>query len=536
MPLYMRNFSFLLLLFLFNIAHSQSITLDNSFGTGGYSSFAIQNINKLTNTLMLPDGQFITGYVRTTSSRDYVILKKVSANGILDNVSFGSFDLPGVMDFKKMVIQNNMIIVLGSYASTYPYNRSEAMIVRFNLNGDVDTTFGNSGYKLFSYSNVSSDSPIDIFTDDLNNTYIYSSYGANSSSVYPNYYLIKLGSDDSVDTTFGVNGRLDLHYYNPYDASSDTRIMKALLQNDGKLILAGAKKNATTNIWEAYMERKLLDGSSDTNFGNNGEIIFPNSEHSIIKNFEYDYSDNSILILNEYDNSNSSRERVYLSKIDISDGSLITSFANNGMTTQYMFPDAPRLNLQHLKTLSNGKVLVVGSVSNFSASPSINTQLFVMSFNADGTLNYSTSSNGFHIFATTPPSSSLRADYVNNLFNLSDGTFIIAYSGYSATSGAYSYLAKFNASTLGINEISSLENSHYKVFPNPSNDYIIITNNKNSEEYFNYEIIDLRGRVEKTGKSRLNEEIKISDLSKGVHILNSELEGGNRFSRKIIVN
>lgn len=524
----MKYFTPIIFVFLISKTYAQNITLDNSFSDDGYSNITIQNINRLTNTVILTNGDFITGYVSTTSSDDYIYLKKTSTNGIVDNAYFGSFHLPGVIKFKKLVQINDKLIVLGSYASSYPYDTNDILVVQFNINGTLDTSFGTNGYERFSYDSTSNDESIDLMNDVLGNSFIYAKYGSN-------YYLVKIDAVGVIDNSFGSNGTLYLYQYNNLNDPNSIKVFsKVVLQNDGKFLFAGNKKNASTFNWESYLERKLPDGTIDTEFGNNGEIIFSNSEFSTIKNLEYNYDDNSILILHQYDNINFSTDRVFLSKIQISNGNLISTFANNGTTSQYMFSNAPSLNLQYITTLSNSKMLVVGSVSNFSVNPSVNTQLFIMRFNSDGTMDDSTSSNGYYIFNTTPPNSSMRADYVNGLFDLNNGSFVIAYSGSSATSGAYSYLAKFNGSTLGLNN-NKEESNYYTIFPNPSENYITIKNKEHSNEQFYFKIVDLTGRLIKQGNSNFNSKIEIKDLTKGGYILSVDTKKGKSFSEKIII-
>ena len=521
---------FLLITFLvtFSNTYSQNIALDMSFGNNGYSAFDnfnIQTVNDLTDTVMLPNGQFITGYARITSSDDVFSLKKIDSNGYFDTSFFGGFQLPGSIKLKKLVYHNDKLIFVGSY-STYPFNDRNLLIVRFNLNGDVDTTFGTNGYTFISYGS-NHDDPIDTANDDYGNIYIYAKHSSD-------HYLVKVDSNGIVDNSFGTDGKLYLHYYNQYDSNSDQILSKVFLQNDGKFLFTGAKKNSTTNIKDSYLVRKLQDGTYDPNFGNNGEVIMPSTEYSTIKDFEYNYDDDSILILHEYNNSNFTSERIFLSKIQISNGALIPSFANNGMTTQYYFSNVPRLNLRHINSLSDSKILVVGSLSNFWVNPSINTQLFIMRFNSDGSIDYSSSSGGYHIFNTTPPESSMRADHINRLFYLNDDSFIIAYSGDSATHGANSYLTKFNGATLGLDDLNNNENNYLTIFPNPSKDNLIIKHKLNSTTNFNYEIVDLNGRIIQSGNSKFNKKIKI-ELPTGTYIIYLESELGEKNSKKIIV-
>ena len=83
--------------------YSQIISLENSFGTGGYSGFPIQTTN-ITNSVVLPNGEFITGDEETSSADDYIYLRKTNQYGIIDNSYYGSFHLRGAINFKKLAL------------------------------------------------------------------------------------------------------------------------------------------------------------------------------------------------------------------------------------------------------------------------------------------------------------------------------------------------------------------------------------------------------------------------------------------------
>jgi len=521
----MKKILQLILLATVSTNYSQSIALDSSFGNNGYTSFTIQSVNSLTDTVLLPTGEFITGHVNVTSVGWELLLRKIDANGVIDTSFNGGISTDGAIEFKKLVYHNNYLYFIGSY-STYPYNNRNLMIARFDLNGTIDTNFGTNGQTFFSYG-TSHDNVLDFVIDNAGNSYVYARHSSD-------YYLVKLENTGSIDTNFGSGGAVYLHSYSTYDANTNKILNRIFLQQDGKFMLVGVKINSSTGLKESCLVRKLPDGSDDLSFGNNGEVIIPNTAYSTIKDIKFEYADNSILVLHQYDNSNQVRDRIFLSQIQISNGALNTAFANNGMTSQYSFTNAPNLNLQHVTVLSDSKILVVGSVSDFGVSPSINTQLFVMRFNSDGSLDYTSSSSGYHIFDTTLPDSSLRADHVNRLFDMNNGSFVIAYSGYSATHGAHSYLAKFNGATLGLNDLNN-ELTTLTISPNPSKDYLIVNHSLRTSTNFNYEIVDLIGRVTQKGNSKFNEKINIENLPSGIYIFHLQSELGRKISKKIIL-
>ncbi len=76
----------------------------------------------------------------------------------------------------------------------------------------------------------------------------------------------------------------------------------------------------------------------------------------------------------------------------------------------------------------------------------------------------------------------------------------------------------------GINEQFNT-NSTFTVYPNPSNDFIVINNQESSS--FSYQIFDLVGKLylEKLSISKVSERIQIADLPNGVYLLRINSEG-----------
>ena len=76
---------------------------------------------------------------------------------------------------------------------------------------------------------------------------------------------------------------------------------------------------------------------------------------------------------------------------------------------------------------------------------------------------------------------------------------------YSTNTGLF----KLDLSTLSIQD---LEITSLKIYPNPSEEYIKIQNKENSIGKFEYKIVDLTGRIIKTGNSKFNEKINLKGI------------------------
>lgn len=74
------------------------------------------------------------------------------------------------------------------------------------------------------------------------------------------------------------------------------------------------------------------------------------------------------------------------------------------------------------------------------------------------------------------------------------------------------------------------------IYPNPTNNFITIQNKENSTENFEYKIVDLTGRIVKSGISKFNEQINIVSLEIGNYIIQIQTDNKEIISQKIIKN
>ncbi len=90
----------------------------------------------------------------------------------------------------------------------------------------------------------------------------------------------------------------------------------------------------------------------------------------------------------------------------------------------------------------------------------------------------------------------------------------------------------FNANVISSNS-NLVEDNYFQLYPNPANEWIIIENADDSFEPFEYNILDIAGRVVLTGTSRFNQEIILTSLQKGSYTIEI-LENGKIAYRRIL--
>jgi len=299
-------------------------SLDATFGNGGKVATDIYGGDEYGYGIMLEPGSgnlVVGGYILNGAQND-LALARYTSNGTLDN----SFDGDGkvVVDFDgrsewgyslarqvdgRLVLAGKMLTVAGSDFAMARFNTDGTLDTNFNEDGWVITNlFGSSDQGLAAavqpddklvlagwvegindtdfavaryYSNGSTDMSFDNdgwVVTDINGDYDYAYTmaiqtdgkivvgGAANNGWDDDFALVRYNSDGSLDVTFDGDGRVINDY-----ATGDDSIHAVLIQEDGKLVVAG--EVATANGQDFALARYNTDGSLDTSFGINGWVV-----------------------------------------------------------------------------------------------------------------------------------------------------------------------------------------------------------------------------------------------------------------------
>lgn len=175
-----------------------------------------------------------------------------------DVIGFGTKQIIGFknIDLDSVVSQSDGKVITSGRAGDEVNNFGHIVLSRFNLDGSVDSTFGNNGVAAVDSENIFlTNSSTAIAADDsiflLTHNYL---------NAQADMGIIKLTKDGAIDNTFngGEWRNIDSGAINDY---AD----KILLLDDGKIIVVG--KNDKGKLIFAKL---LPDGRFDSSFGNNG--------------------------------------------------------------------------------------------------------------------------------------------------------------------------------------------------------------------------------------------------------------------------
>lgn len=242
-------------------------TLDTSFGTNGIinleSSFS--RIYSFKNDKFLVKSNFFD--TSTTPSSYHPAIKRFNSNGTLDT-SFGTNGTL-VMHYAPTPSELNGIIFNVDIDNTYDtfyvtqssFSSFITTIRKFDNNGNLITTFGNSGTVTLPANN-------DIIRTTLYNDQLYLA-GANNAIANYNTSLMRYNSNGVVDYTFHSNG---IYIEN---GNSLLEWAKCVSVNpDGELIVSGEYINGSMyKLFLAKYRPSLLD---NTSFGLDFNIKYKN--------------------------------------------------------------------------------------------------------------------------------------------------------------------------------------------------------------------------------------------------------------------
>jgi uncharacterized delta-60 repeat protein len=205
------------------------------------------------------DGKLVAVGYAGVGTQNRIALVRYNADGTLDT-SFGeggkvTTSLGGPNDFGLGVVlqPNGKMVVLGGTLA------QGCALLRYNVDGSLDTSFGNSG-KVFAGAGLSAIA----FQNDGNLV----AAGSDYSSTNLEFFLTRFNADGSLDTNFGNGGKV-LTGFDGGLGSFD-QVFGLVVQSDGKLVAAGyAEIEPATDF---ALVRYNADGSLDTSFGNGGKV------------------------------------------------------------------------------------------------------------------------------------------------------------------------------------------------------------------------------------------------------------------------
>lgn len=282
------------------------------------------------------------------------------------------------------------LVVVGS--SYNPIDGDDFSLLRLHADGSPDYTFGNGG-KLIVPVGSGTDIGYSVI-QQADGKLVLAGVSALSVS------LIRLNADGSLDTSFGIGGKLILRDNESYGIA-----FSVIQQADGKLVVAGGNTLIRLNA----------NGTLDSSFGSGGKLTMPVDTTIGQGECLLQQADGKLVVVGTY--YNGANREFCLIRVN-ADGSMDTSFGSDGKLILAVgnSRDVGSSVIQQ----PDGKLVVAGTSFNGS-----DADFSLFRVNANGNLD-TTFGNGGKLIV--PVGSSM--DNANSLFQQADGKIVVA--GHSA--------------------------------------------------------------------------------------------------------
>jgi uncharacterized delta-60 repeat protein len=239
-------------------------TTDTTFGTNGFNTTTPGDGDSLNTVAIQSSGKIVAGGNATLNGVGRWAASRYNVDGSLDT-TFGnngySIFLVGTADrgIKSIAIQSDDKIVAGGFTSAPSGNR--LTILRFNPDGTVDGTF-NGG--VINVTTPGIEDVINSVAIQSDGKIVAGGYYTDSISGNQCFIITRYNSDGTTDTTFGVSG------YNKTTFGTYDCINSLAIQSDGKIVAGGYTEDPESSYAVLTVARYNSDGSLDTSFGTGG--------------------------------------------------------------------------------------------------------------------------------------------------------------------------------------------------------------------------------------------------------------------------
>lgn len=267
------------------VRYNSAGSVDYGFGANGIATAEIGlGYNSARDLALQPDGKILfAGSCVDFNGKWSFALIRFNSNGTLDNSFSGdgklitSFNDFSYADYGEAVaVQPDGKIIEVGLAQDNSANQGFG-IVRFNVDGSLDNTFGNGGKLVIPIGNAYPEATAVIVQPDLK--ILVGGYSWSNNQIPSSFALMRLNSDGTLDLGFGTSGK-DTAYFGGAGSSGDlfeSSTGKSIaLQTDGKIVMTGSQFLGY-NTWTSLpLVRYNADGALDNTFGNGGKVVIAN--------------------------------------------------------------------------------------------------------------------------------------------------------------------------------------------------------------------------------------------------------------------
>ena len=408
-------------------------TLDTSFDSDGKvtTDIGVSTEDLIYSLDLQSDGKIVVaGYSYSGGQSDFALVR-YNTNGSLDT----TFDIDGkvVTDIgaaiadnaRSVAVQSDGKIVVAGFSDIGA--SSDFVLVRYNVNGSLDTTFDSDGKVTTDIGTNSGDTALTVVLQSDGKIVAagYSDVGGSGD-----FALVRYNVDGSLDTSFDSDGKVttDIGI-----SSSDSAGYSVVLQSDGKIVFAGSSVVGGSS--DIVVVRYNANGTLDTSFDTDGKVVSDigtlsdDAANSVVLQ-----SDGKIVVAGYSDAGGSSD---FIMARYNTNGTLDTSFDTDGKVVS----DIGTLSDDAANSVvlqSDGKIVVAGYSDVLYPNDFV-----LVRYNANGTLDTTFDTDGI----STINISGNSTDVAQTVVLQSDGKIVVA--GKSNADGSDDFtVVRYNATSL----------------------------------------------------------------------------------------
>ena len=240
-------------------------SLDTTFGGTGKVTTAIGSGDDYARSVGVQENGriVVAGGYYNGSNIDFALVRYLP-NGNLDTSFGGTGKVTTAIgiatdDGYALALQSDGKIVVSGTFDDIPRNTYDFAVIRYNVDGSLDTSFGDGGKVITDFGSVDASTGVAVQGDGK----IVAVGRSNPSN--PDFYVARYNADGSLDANFGGTGKVITDFGHPDFAFS------LAIQSDARIVVVGTSQTSA-NSYVFALARYNSNGNLDTTFNGNGKV------------------------------------------------------------------------------------------------------------------------------------------------------------------------------------------------------------------------------------------------------------------------
>ena len=242
-------------------------SLDTTFGTGGIVTKDMGLYSRAMRVAVDANNRIVlAGYASSPASGMTVL--RYNEDGNLDS-TFGNAGVVQTVVGDNSLGQGHALAIDGSNrivvaGVAYIGGDSNFALARYNEDGSLDSSFGSGGVVIADVAVGESANAVVI---DATGRIVAAGSGSSAADPQPDFVVARFASDGTLDTSFNGTGLATMDFGGTYDSAT-----ALLIGGGGKILVTGFTLTNTVG-GDFALARFNSDGTVDAAFGSGGQVV-----------------------------------------------------------------------------------------------------------------------------------------------------------------------------------------------------------------------------------------------------------------------